>query len=130
MYSKKVARFIAASVVAIFLGATSASGQVIVPLDTDADGITDDIDECPGSDLSQTVSINGVDTGIRNTSANAVGCTLADLIQDIVDVCADGAKNHGKFVSCVSHETNILKRAKTISGQQKGKIQSIVAKMR
>jgi len=130
MYSKKVARFIAASVVAIFLGATSASAQVIVPLDTDGDGITDDIDECPGSDLSQTVSINGVDTGIRNTSANAVGCTLADLIQDIVDVCADGAKNHGKFVSCVSHETNILKRAKTISGQQKGKIQSIVAKMR
>ena len=129
MYSKKVARFIAASVVTIFLGATSASAQVIVPLDTDGDGITDDIDECSGSDLSQTVIINGVDTGIPNTSANAVGCTLADLIQDIVDMCADGAKNHGKFVSCVSHETNILKRAKTISGQQKGKIQSIVAKM-
>jgi len=117
---------------AFFLGASSAQAQVIVPLDSDGDGITDDLDECDLSIttlVSPTVVINGVDTGIQNTAPNAVGCTLADLIDEMIDVCLDEAKNHGKFVSCVSHETNILKRAKTISGKQKGKIQSIVAKM-
>ena len=68
--------------------------------------------------------------GIANTEANPAGCTFADLVQEMIDTCLDDAKNHGQFVSCVSHETNILERAKTITGQQKGKIQSIVAKMR
>jgi len=116
---------------AVFLGASSARAQVLPP-DTDGDGFTDDIDECDNSIttlVSPTVIINGVDTGIPNTEPNATGCTLADLITDIVDVCLDDAKNHGRFVSCVSHETNMLKRARTISGKQKGKIQSIVAKM-
>jgi len=130
MYSKKFTRFLAVSVMAVFLGATAARAQVITIVDTDLDGIDDVVDECLPSDLSTTVTINGVDTGIPNTTANAVGCTLADLIQDMIDLCLDNAKNHGKFVSCVSHETNILKRARTISGQQKGKIQSIVAKMK
>jgi len=130
MYSKKFTRFLAVSVMAVFLGATAARAQVVTIVDTDLDGIDDVVDECLPSDLSTTVTINGVDTGIPNTTANAVGCTLADLIQDMIDLCLDNAKNHGKFVSCVSHETNILKRARTISGQQKGKIQSIVAKMK
>ncbi len=137
MYSKKVVRFLAVSVMAFFLGATSIQAQ-LAPVDTDGDGITDDLDECDNSIttlVSPTVIINGVDTGIQNTAIqntapNAVGCTLADLITDMIDVCLDDAKNHGQFVSCVSHETNILKRARTISGKQKGKIQSIVAKMR
>src|SRR5262245_41606583 len=129
MYSKKFTRFLAVSVMALFLGATAARAQV-TPVDLDQDGVDDSIDECLSSDLSPTVTIDGVNTGIPNTTANAVGCTLADLIQDMIDLCLDNAKNHGKFVSCVSHETNILKRARTISGNQKGKIQSIVAKMK
>jgi hypothetical protein len=131
MYSSKLRRFLAVSAMAVFLGASSARAQVPPP-DTDGDGITDDLDECDNSIttlVSPTVIINGVDTGIPNTEPNAVGCTLADLITDIIDVCLDDAKNHGQFVSCVSHETNMLKRARTISGKQKGKIQSIVAKM-
>jgi hypothetical protein len=48
----------------------------------------------------------------------------------MIDTCLEDASNHGQFASCVTHETNILKRAKTITGKQKGKIQSIVAKMR
>jgi len=132
MYCDKLRRFLAVSAMAFFLGASPAQAQVIGPLDSDGDGITDDLDECDLSIttlVSPTVVINGVDTGIQNTAPNAVGCTLADLIDEMIDVCLDEAKNHGKFVSCVSHETNILKRAKTISGKQKGKIQSIVAKM-
>ncbi len=100
MYCDKLRRFLAVSAMAFFLGASSAQAQVIVPLDSDGDGITDDLDECDLSIttlVSPTVVINGVDTGIQNTAPNAVGCTLADLIDEMID--------------------------------EKGKIQSIVAKM-
>ena len=127
MFSNTLARFIAVSIMAFFLGATSVRAQEVI--DTDGDGIPDALDECPTSDFSPTVVIRGVDTGIPNTGINAVGCTLADLIDEIIDMCVASAKNHGQFVSCVSHETNILKRARTISGQQKGKIQSVVARL-
>ena len=128
MFSKKLSLFIAATGMALFLGAISVNAQVTPPppADTDNDGITDDVDQCPTSNLAPTVLIESCDTGIVNT-VNSMGCTLADLIDDIIDECSDGAKNHGKFVSCVAHETNMLKRAKTISGKQKGKIQSCAA---
>ncbi len=131
MYSKKVKGFIAVSTMALFLGGASAIRAQAPPIfvDSDGDGIQDADDQCPNSDLSATVLINGVDTGIANTGANPAGCTFADIVQEMIETCLDDAKNHGQFVSCVSHETNILKRAKTITGKQKGKIQSIVAKM-
>ena len=132
MHSNKVKRFIAVSTMALFLGGASALRAQVQPIfiDSDGDGIQDADDQCPTSDLSSTVLINGVNTGIANTGANPAGCTFADIVQEMIDTCLDDAKNHGQFVSCVSHETNILKRAKTITGKQKGKIQSIVAKMR
>ena len=135
MYCNKLRRFLAMSAMAFFLGASLAHAQEVTPpiiIDSDGDGIADDVDECDLSIttlVSPTIVINGVDTGIQNTASNGLGCTLADQIEEMIDVCLDEAKNHGKFVSCVSHETNILKRAKTISGKQKGKIQSIVSKM-
>jgi hypothetical protein len=140
MFSKKITLFIAANAMAFFLGviAVNAQGtppQPPPPVDTDGDGVPDfeldgttPLDQCPNTDLlASTVLIESCDTGIQNTAVNAVGCTLADLIDEIADTCADGAKNHGKYVSCMAHEMNILKRAKTISGKQKGKIQSCVA---
>ena len=132
MYSKKARRLLAVSAVAIFMSGASAIHAQVPPIvvDSDGDGIEDTIDQCPTSDLSSTVLINGVNTGIANTGANPAGCTFADLVQEMIETCLDDAKNHGQFVSCVSHETNILKRAKTITGKQKGKIQSIVARMR
>jgi len=131
MYSKKVKGFTAVSIMALFLGGASAIRAQVPPIfvDSDGDGIQDADDQCPTSDLSATVFINGVNTGIANTGANPAGCTFADLVQEMIETCLDDATNHGQFVSCVSHETNILKRAKTITGKQKGKIQSIVAKM-
>ncbi len=132
MYHEKVRRFLAASAMAFLIGATSAQAQVPPPppVDTDGDGVQDIDDQCPTSDLTLNVIINGVDTGIQNTGANPAGCTFADLVVEMIETCLADAKNHGRFVRCVSHETNLLKRAKTITGKQKGKIQSIVAKMR
>jgi len=131
MLSKRLTHLLAVGVTVLFLGATSLHAQTPPPPppDSDGDGLADDVDECPTSDFSPTVVINGVDTGIPNTDINPAGCTFADLIDEMIDTCVASAKNHGQFVSCVSHETNILKRAKTITGRQKGKIQSIVARL-
>ena len=133
MYSNKLRRFVAVSAMAFFLGAASLQAQTTTPptppADADQDGVPDETDACPESDFSPTVLINGVDMGLPNTDVNPAGCTFADLINDMIALCFEDAKNHGQFVRCVSHETNYLKRAKTITGKQKGKIQSIVAKM-
>ena len=133
MYFKKTSRFLAVSVTALLLGVGSAQAQVVPPppvVDSDGDGVQDLDDQCPASDLSGSVIINGLDTGIQNSAANPAGCTFADLVTEMIETCLADAKNHGQFVRCVSHEINILKRAKTITGKQKGKIQSIVAKLR
>jgi hypothetical protein len=80
------------------------------------------VDECSNSDLSATVIIDGCNTGVPNTLFPR-GCTISDLIA----ACAEGASNHGHFVSCISHLTNDLKKAGTITGPQKGAIQSCAA---
>lgn len=92
------------------------------PEDSDGDGIADNRDECSSSDLSATAVIDGCDSGVPNTVFPS-GCTISDLIAP----CAVGASNHGQFVSCVSHVSNDLKNARTITGQQKGAIQSCAA---
>jgi Concanavalin A-like lectin/glucanases superfamily len=69
-----------------------------------------------------TVVIDGCNTGVPNTSLPS-GSTISDLIA----ACAEGARNHGQFVSCVAHVTNELKKAGTITGRQKGSIQSCAA---
>ncbi len=95
--------------------------EVIRP-DDDGDGVPNDVDECPNSDLSATVVIDSCDSGVSNTLFPS-GCTISDLIAE----CAEGSSNHGQFVSCVSHVTKHLKEAGIITGQQKGAIQSCAA---
>ncbi len=87
--------------------------------DADLDGVTDDQDQCLHSDLRATVVVGACDSGVGNALFTN-GCTIADQVAG----CAVGAKNHGAFVSCVSHLTNDLKSAGVISGAQKGSIQS------
>ncbi|MDX1705669.1 hypothetical protein [Pseudidiomarina sp.] len=91
--------------------------------DTDGDGINDDLDFCPASDLSDTVVVGTNDSGVTN-HLNASGCTITDEI----NACRVEGQNHGQFVSCVSDVTNSLKDAGVISGKEKGKIQSAAAR--
>lgn len=53
------------------------------PPDSDGDGVIDSADACPYSDLSSTIVISGVDTGIENDLLQD-GCTLSDLIASII----------------------------------------------
>ena len=93
-----------------------------IHVDNDVDGISDDVDNCQGSNLEQTIKIDGCDSGVENFLFED-GCTMSDLIAE----CADSAKNHGKFVSCVSHLTNNWKKEKLIKGKDKGSIQRYAA---
>lgn len=93
--------------------------------DADLDGVPDDVDCEPHSDLSPTVVIDGCDSGVPNTFFTN-GCTISDLINH----CAADARNHGGFVSCVAHLGNDLKSAGIITGNQKGAIQSCAAHAR
>lgn len=91
--------------------------------DTDGDGINDDVDFCPASDLSDTVVVGTNDSGVTN-HLDASGCTITDEI----NACRVEGQNHGQFVSCVSDVADSLKGAGVISGKDKGKIQSAAAR--
>lgn len=82
--------------------------------DTDLDGILDDADACVNSILSTTVTINGNDSGVTNTVSEN-GCSLADTFDA---ACSDVAGNHGRFVSCVAHTANALRKAGAISNRE------------
>jgi len=98
------------------------SGVVINLSDLDGDGIANDIDSCPSSNLSETIIVDGCDTGVTNYMVSD-GCTISDQITE----CAVDARNHGGFVSCIAHLTNELKIENIISGIEKGAIQRCAA---
>ena len=91
--------------------------------DGDGDQVPDDDDDCPNSDLSPEIVIDDCDTGVENELLED-GCTMADLIAQ----CADGVSDHGAFVRCVAHLTNLWKCEGMIDGGEKGDIQSCAGK--
>ena len=72
--------------------------------------------------VPSTIVIDGCDSGVENHVIED-DFTISDKIAE----CAIDAKNHGKFVSCVSKLTNGLKKEGIITGQEKGAIQSCAA---
>jgi hypothetical protein len=96
-------------------------------LDCDGDGVLNGVDVCPdtvvGTDLVVgACTIPGLDFVF--TEGPDAGCSLTQLL----DECEVAATNHGRYVSCVAHLTNRLKKAGDISGKEKGKIQSCAAR--
>jgi hypothetical protein len=95
-------------------------------LDCDGDLVLNGVDECDATVLGEDLivgacTISGLDTILPT------GCSLTESITDSLAECADGVRNHGKYVSCVAHLTNGLKKQKFITGAQKGQIQSCAA---
>jgi len=91
--------------------------------DADLDMISDNVDQCLSSNLSPTVVIGSIDTGIPNTLFTT-GCTIKDLVNN----CGAAAKNHGAFVSCVAHLAEDLSNASIIDNNQKGLLNSAAAR--
>jgi len=86
------------------------------------DGLEDSLDKCSASALGPTVVIPPTDTGVPNLQFTS-GCTL----QDLIDQCGVGVKNHGQFVSCVSHLTNDLRKQGILTSAQRSAIMTAAA---
>ena len=105
--------------------ASDHDGVVLfVMSDHDADSYPDDQDSCPTGDARPTVILGGCDSGAPNVMFDG-GCTLADKI----NAAHATAKNHGQFVSEVGRILNSLKKGQTLTGEQKGAIESCAARM-
>lgn len=89
--------------------------------DVDGDGVANDVDECQGL-YTETVVIEYCDTGVQNHVLEN-GCSVADTIAH----CAEGARNHGKYVSCVAREARNLRRNEVIYGSERGAIMNCAA---
>lgn len=81
---------------------------VIALRDHDGDGVVVTEDACP--DTAQGDAVNGN------------GCSAAQLCE------ADSYKNHGEYVSCVTHTAKEFVEAALITGAEKGAIVSAAAK--
>jgi hypothetical protein len=95
--------------------------------DSDADGVPDADDVCPNTQLGAAVLIGGIDSGIANGFNPTNGCSTADLVNEVVEDCSLGARNHGQFVSCSAKGANSLKSSGIISGKDKGALQRAAA---
>jgi hypothetical protein len=96
--------------------------------DDDGDGVDDGDDDCPDSDLGATVLVGPCDTGVEN-ELFPNGCSVADLVHDIVGECGAAAENHGQLASCVAQATQELRRDGLIDGNDHGAIQSCLSEL-
>ena len=96
-------------------------------VDADGDGVGDNEDDCPNSDLSATVVIDSCQSGVTNSLFSS-GCTISDLIMECADGAREDTRDHGQTVSCVAQLTNALKKSGTITGKEKGAILSCIAR--
>jgi hypothetical protein len=69
-----------------------------------------------------TISIGEYNTGVLDRDYKGTS------ISELISACAADVKNHGEFVSCVTHLTNELKEDGVITGEEKSAIQSCAVK--
>ncbi len=93
-------------------------------------------DFAPASDPAAVAVISAIGLGEESTQLEIDDCNTnvpdidvdGTLLSILIDQCAASAKNHGKFVSCVTKIANTLKKEGAISGREKGKITKCAAK--
>jgi hypothetical protein len=90
-----------------------------ISCDSDDDGVNDNVDPFPNSDMQENIVIDGCNSGITNAYLGN-GTYMMDKVLE----CKDNAANHDEFVSCLAGLTNTWKSAGLITGAQKGSIQS------
>jgi hypothetical protein len=95
--------------------------------DSDGDGVPDDEDAFPNSDLRPTVIIGACDSGVVNQLlSDPAGATMNDLI----GAAQESARNHGHFVNAVTRLADGWKEDGHISGRDHGRITSCAARSR
>src|SRR5262249_27064169 len=79
--------------------------------DSDHDGVTNNLDNCPGTPAGETVDGNGCSVSQLCPCAGPFGTT-------------EPWKNHGQFVSCVAHTAENFVGAGLITAAQKDALTS------
>jgi hypothetical protein len=97
------------------------------PVDSDGDGILDEEDPFPNSDLGPTVILLGEDSGVPNVFIGT-GTTLADAVQSMEQAAAAEAKNHGDYVQTLAKAMKLLERDGWIDGRQRAKLLRVIAR--
>lgn len=92
-------------------------------LDTDGDGVPDEADHCPNSDLRRFVDTGGGPSSVVNV-VDGEGCSL----QDLVNAAAAAARNRGQYVSAIAKLADELRKAGRISARQSAELKSGAAK--
>ncbi len=95
---------------------------VITQDDLDGDGVPNDQDACPDSNLLPTIIVKGCDSGTPNVLFSD-GCTMSDLIA----ACEVNAKSHGQFVSCAEDLINTWRGAGLILGSEQRDLKTCVS---
>jgi hypothetical protein len=107
--------------------------------DSDGDGIPDDDDACPDSDLGPSIVIGSIDTGVANLwmgdQTDEDGCSLADHIACAlrigavasVDSVKAGFGIQGQFRASMAQYFESLVILGIITGAEKDLLQSAVA---
>lgn len=94
--------------------------------DADGDGVPDGQDDCPDSDLRESVWIGECDTGLPNLIGGAIvdtgGCSLADHVQQLLDDTAAGADNSGRAIASTIKSLHALAGEGLIDRSQIGAI--------
>jgi hypothetical protein len=102
--------------------------------DSDGDGVMDEADACPMSDLRSTIWVKTIDTGIPNQIAglavDADGCSLADHLARLMERAAEQSNNHGQYVRTVSHGLREFLAEGWIPQAVHGRILNCVARSR
>lgn len=99
-------------------------GDVCDP-DVDGDGVPNEADLCDASDLRDIVIIDGCETGVINR-VNAQGCSLMDIISELIAASSVNARNHGQFVQQMAHGFNELEKEGALTSGEKGLLQTCV----
>lgn len=102
---------------------SDAGATACYPLDNDGDGVNNDEDAYPNSNMNATVGLGACATTVAN-QVLPNGATFNDLLA----TAAAGAANHGKLVSAVTQLSNGWKNAGLISGRDHGAITSCTAR--
>jgi hypothetical protein len=89
---------------------------------SDFDGVPDGIDQCPGSDRTATVMINGCDSKVPNTTF-ATGCRISDYYKS----CQGLPAHSRELYACVVAAGKQLVHAGKVASRQVSDIQACVA---
>jgi len=101
-------------------------------VDTDGDGVPDRVDLCPESDLRPTVWMFNINTCIPNLidgqPVNSDGCSLADLVNAMIDEASESARNRGEFLRAVVQGLRQMKQEGLLPGRYHGIFQNCAAR--